>query len=261
MLRNSLFSLVVFCLFGLQAWAKTTAYTDITEADSVLQLAASAYSESRFDDAAVLYEQVLANYGISAKVYYNLGNAYYKSGSVAPAILNYERALLLNPGDPDVRFNLEMARSRVVDKIEPLGEFLLVRWYNSLGNLLDSNSWAYISLGLFFLFIVSLFVYFFTRKSSLKKSSFFVGILAIFFSIFALLYSARQRDAIIHPDRAIVFSESVTVKSSPDQSGTDLFLLHEGTSLRIKSKLGDWCEIELEDGNVGWIEFKHIEII
>ncbi len=260
MLRNSLFSLLVFCLFSMQAWAKT-AYTETSAADSVLQLAATAYSESRFNDAAALYEQVLANYGISAKVYYNLGNAYYKSGSVAPAILNYERALLLKPGDADVRFNLELARSRVVDKIEPLGEFLLVRWYNSLGNLLDSNSWAYISLGLFVLFTACLFVYFFARKSSLKKSSFFVGILVIFFSIFALLYSARQRDAIIHPDKAIVFSESVTVKSSPDQSGTDLFLLHEGSTLSIKSKLGDWCEIELEDGNVGWIESKHIEII
>ncbi len=260
MLRNSLLSLLVFSLFGLQAWGKTTD-TETAAADSMLQLAATAYSESRFNDAAVLYEQVLADYGISAKVYYNLGNAYFKSGSVAPAILNYERALLLNPGDPDVRFNLELAQSRVVDKIEPLGEFLLIRWYDSLGNLLDSNSWAYLSLGMFAFFIACLFVYFFARKTSLKKSSFFVGIVIIFFSIFALLYSARQREAIIHPDKAIVFSESVTVKSSPDQSGTDLFLLHEGSTLRIKSKLGNWCEIELEDGNVGWIELKHIEII
>lgn len=260
MLRNSLFSLFVFCLFGLQASART-ADTETAAADSLLQLAAVAYSESRFNDAAALYEQVLTDHGISAKVYYNLGNAYYKSGSVAPAILNYERALLLNPGDPDVRFNLELARSRIVDKIEPLAEFLLIRWYNKLGNKLDSNSWAYLSLGFFALFIACLFVYFFAKKRSLKKSSFFVGILVLFFSIFALLYSARQREAIIHPNKAIVFSESVTVKSSPDQSGTDLFLLHEGSALRIKSTLGDWCEIELEDGNVGWIELKHIEII
>lgn len=260
MLRNSLVSLLVFCLFGLQAWAKK-ADTETAAVDSMLQLAATAYSESRFNDAAAMYEQLLADYGISAKVYYNLGNAYYKAGSVAPAILNYERALLLNPGDPDVRFNLELARTRVVDKIEPLAEFLLTRWYNNLGNLLDSNSWAYLSLGFFALFVACLFVYFFAKNSGLKKSSFFIGILVLFFSIFALLYSARQRDAIIHPDRAIVFSESVTVKSSPDQSGTDLFLLHEGSALRIKSKLGDWCEIELEDGNVGWIEMKHVEII
>lgn len=258
--RNKFFSILLFCLLALQTTAKPADYEAIA-LDSLLQTAAHAYSESRFDEAALIYEQILADHGISAQLYYNLGNAYYKLGSIAPAILNYERALLLHPGDADIRFNLELARSRVVDKIEPLGEFLLTRWYIGLGNTLDSNAWAYISLGFFALFIASLFAYFFARKKALKKSGFFVGILAIFFSIFALLYSAQQWEAIIYPDRAIVFSESVTAKSSPDSSGTDLFLLHEGSALRIKSSLGDWCEIELVDGNVGWIESKHIEII
>lgn len=256
--RNSLYSLIFFCLLSMNVSAGKQ---NTTASDSLLQLASVAYSESRFTDAALLYEEVLADYGISHKLYYNLGNAYYKAGRIAPAILYYERALLLKPGDPDLRFNLEMARAQVVDKIEPLSEFLLTRWYNNLGNKLDSNTWAYISLGFFALFICSLFVYFFAKKRSLKKSGFFVGILVLFFSIFALLYSARLRDAIIYPDKAIVFSESITVKSSPDQSGTALFLLHEGTKLRIKSTLASWCEIELEDGNVGWIELKHIEII
>ena len=227
----------------------------------LLEMAAASYSKGNYNQAANLYETILQKQGLSDKVYYNLGNAYYKCDRLAPAILNFERALRLNPGDADARFNLEMCQARIVDKIDPIGMFLISRWYHSLGNLLNSNEWAYVSILLFLLFIGCLFAYFFARRRWLKKSGFFAGILLLAFSTLSLVYSAQASQRITTPDEAILFTLSVTVKSSPDKSGTDLFVLHEGSKLKIRSVLGEWSEIELEDGNVGWLLSKDIQII
>ena len=229
--------------------------------ETLLEMAATSYSKGRYNDAANLYEAILQNHGISDKVYFNLGNAYYKCDRLAPAILNFERALRLNPGDADARFNLEMCQARIVDKIEPIGMFLIARWYHSLGNLFNSNNWAFFSILFFLLFIGCLFAYFFARRRWLKKSGFFVGILLLVLSSLSLVYSAQASHRITNPDEAILFTLSVTVKSSPDKSGTDLFVLHEGSKLKIRSVLGDWIEIELEDGFVGWLPSKDIQII
>ena len=227
----------------------------------LLNKAAELYSKSQFSAAAEVYEKVLALYGTSDKLYYNLGNAYYKSKNLPSAILNYERALRLNPGDRDIRFNLEMCQARIVDKIDPIGMFMLARWNNSLENSFDSNTWGYVSIFFFLILITCLFAYFFARIAWLKKISFFTGILALCMSALFLFYSGNQRNHIVYPDKAILFTPTVTVKSSPDQSGTDLFILHEGSKVTVLSKLGNWSEIELEDGNVGWIESMHLQTI
>jgi len=227
----------------------------------LLKKAAELYSKSQFDAAAQIYEKVLAQYGSSDKLYYNLGNAYYKSKNIPSAILNYERALRLNPGDNDIRFNLEMSQSRIVDKIDPVGMFMVTRWYKSLENSYNSNTWGGISIFFFLIFIACLFAYFFAKESRLKKIGFFTGIFALFISILSLVYSADQSDRIVNPDQAILFTPTVTAKSSPDQSGTDLFVLHEGSKVTILSVLGSWSEIELADGNIGWLESKHLQTI
>ncbi len=229
--------------------------------EELLKMAATSYSKGSYSQAALFYEGILQQYGISDKIYYNLGNAYFKCDRLAPAILNYERALRLNPRDTDARFNLEMCQARIVDKIDPIGMFLIARWYHSIGNLYNSNGWAYVSILFFLLFIGCLFAYFFARRRWLKKSGFFVGILFFTFSVLSLIYSAQSSHQITNPDEAILFTLSVTVKSSPDKSGTDLFVLHEGTKMKIRSVLGDWSEIELEDGNVGWLLSKEIQVI
>lgn len=229
--------------------------------DELLKKAADLYSKSQFEAAAQIYEKVLAQYGSSDKLYYNLGNAYYKSKNIPSAILNYERALRLNPGDNDIRFNLEMSQSRIVDKIDPVGMFMVTRWYKSLENSYNSNTWGGISIFFFLIFIACLFAYFFAKVSRLKKIGFFTGIFALFISVLSLVYSADQSAHIVNPDQAILFTPTVTVKSSPDQSGTDLFVLHEGSKVTILSVLGSWSEIELADGNIGWLESKHLQTI
>lgn len=229
--------------------------------ESTLKEAEEAYAKEDYTQAIELYESVLKSYGESAMVYYNLGNAYYKAGKVAPAILNYERALLLNPGESDTRFNLQVARQKTVDKIEPIGEFFLTRWIGTMEDVYSADGWAKWGVASFLLFIGCLVLFFFSKWIRLKKIGFFAGICFLLISLVANLFADSQQDKLLHRADAIVFASTVTVKSSPDASGTDLFILHEGTKVTIKSTLGEWSEIQLEDGNVGWMPSKEIQQI
>ena len=220
----------------------------------------SAYMKNDYASAIQIYEALL-NRGEAADIYYNLGNSYYKAGDIAKAILNYERALLLSPGNEDARFNLNMANSHITDKIEPVGSFFLTVWIHSLINTLSSNSWAILGIISFLLFIVGIYLYFFTRNVLLRKIGFFAGLLLLLVSIFSNSFASEQKDKITERNEAIVFAPTITIKSSPAESGTDLFVLHEGTKVKLLDKVGEWSEILLADGNRGWIPTNQIEII
>jgi tetratricopeptide (TPR) repeat protein len=229
--------------------------------DELLMQANQFYANKQFDQAIPLYESLLSQYGPSFTVYYNLGNAYYKKGELAKAILQYERALRIKPGDQDTRFNLQVCQARTVDKIDTVGVFLVTRWFRSLGNMLSSNHWAWISLISFTLLIGFLFAYFFSRTAWLKKTGFYVSILLLILTILSLVYASNKYHEMVHPDQAILMEPTVTVKSSPDEMGTDLFTLHEGTKVTLRNEVGSWKEIELQDGNVGWVPASSLEII
>jgi len=230
-------------------------------AESLLQQAEQAYKTENYDQAVAMYDSILKIKGPSAEVYYNLGNAYYKLGKIAPSIINYERALRQDPGDSDIRFNLNMANQRTVDKIEPVGEFFLKTWSEALQNKGALDSWAKLGVVCFLLFLLCAALYVFTRKVRLKQIGFFVGVLCLHVVFIANIFASQQKKKIIDHKAAIIFAPTVTIKSTPDGSGTDLFVLHEGTKVSVKSTLGEWKEIELVDGNVGWIPSADIQAI
>ena len=229
--------------------------------EDALKEAETAYTQENYLQAIELYEEIIKIYGDSHEVYFNLGNAYYKADKIAPAILNYERALLLNPGDATVRFNLEIAKLKKVDRIDPIGELFVIQWFRSIQNLLGVDTWASLGIACFILFIGCLILFFFSKWMRLRKMGFYLGIVLFLMVICSNLFAWNQQKAIVERKGAIIFAPTVTIKSSPDASGTDLFVLHEGTKAFIKSTLGEWFEIELEDGNVGWIHRKDIERI
>jgi len=233
----------------------------VSAQEEAIKAAETAYSQENYLQAIENYEEILKVYGDSYEIYYNLGNAYYKADKIAPAILSYERALLLNPGDAAVRFNLEIAKLKKVDRIDPLGEFFILQWFRTIQNLVSVDTWASIGITCFILFIGCLILFFFSKWMRLKKTGFYVGILLLIIVICSNLFAWNQQKAIVERKGAIIFAPTVTIKSSPDASGTDLFLLHEGTKVFIKGSLGEWYEIELEDGNVGWIRQKDLEKI
>jgi tetratricopeptide (TPR) repeat protein len=227
----------------------------------ILSQAAELYSKGDFTAAAALYEQALKENGASAKIYYNLGNNYYKAGRIAQSILNYERALLFDPGDGDTRHNLEIARLKTVDKIEPVSEFFLTVWFRLIQDRMSADRWSVFAIVCFVLFIACLFLFFFTRRIALKKLGFYAGIVLLTLVVAANIFAYNGKQQLTNRRTAIVLSQTTTVKSSPDSSGTDLFILHEGTKVEIKSRLNNWNEIETADGNVGWIRNEEIEII
>lgn len=229
--------------------------------ETAIKEAETAYTQEDYNKAIELYEGIIKSHGESAAIFYNLGNAYYKAGKVAPAILNYERALVLDPGDKDIRFNLQMARQKTVDKIEPVGGFFLSQWFDSIQNMAGADSWGKIGILCFILFIGCLILFFFSKWIHLKKIGFYAGLLLLVLVIFANIFGQHQKAEMLNRNSAIIFAPTVTIKSSPDASGTDLFILHEGTKVSVKSKLGDWSEIEMEDGSVGWMPTKDIQVI
>ena len=230
-------------------------------AENEIDLANDAYSKGNYNEAIELYNKVLEKNGESAEIYYNLGNAYYKENKTASAILYYERALLLDPSDADIRFNLELAEQKSVDKIVPVGEFFISSWFRALKQSANAESWSLIGVACYILLLICAAVFLFNNKIVLRKISFYSAIIFIIIVITANVFAADQTDQLQNRSAAIVFAPTVTVKSSPDNSGNDLFLLHEGTKVMVKSKLGSWYEIQLEDGNIGWIPKDKIEII
>lgn len=249
-MKKIFFLLLTLCL----AWSAYAQETAIKEAET-------AYTKEDYKKAIQLYESILKSNGESSEIYYNLGNAYYKAEKIAPAILNYERALLLDPGDADIRFNLQMARQKSVDKIEPVGDFFIYRWFDTIQNMGSADSWAQLGIVCFILFIGCLILFFFSKWVHLKKIGFYIGILLLVMVIFANIFGMHQKNELVNRTGAIIFVPTVTIKSSPDTSGTDLFVLHEGTRVSVKSTLGEWSEIVLEDGSVGWIPSKDLEVI
>jgi tetratricopeptide (TPR) repeat protein len=211
------------------------------------------YTTEEYQQAVSVYESILASGETSAKLYFNLGNAYYKTGDVNNAILNYERAKVLAPHDEDIEFNLQIANQYVVTKIEALPQPFFLRWRTSIENKYPTDTWAFISIGAFLIFLLLLGLFLFSKTASIKRLSFWIGIMAILFSGFTFSYAAKQKSKINKRNHAIVFCPRITVKSSPSQTGTDLFLIYEGLKIEITDSLNTWREIKLADGNQGWL--------
>ena len=222
----------------------------------------SAYINNDYANAVYLYEDILANQGESADIYYNLGNSYYKMDNIAKAILNYEKALMLNPGNGDIRFNLELAQSKTVDKVTPMSEVFLVTWMKSLTNTMSEQGWSKLAIASFILTLLGLVLYFFSKKIAMKKIGFISALCLMLVCILANVFASSQKSKAQSHSSAIIMEPSVTVKSTPNEGGTELFILHEGRKVMIKDNtMREWKEIQLEDGNAGWVPASVIEII
>jgi tetratricopeptide (TPR) repeat protein len=221
----------------------------------------SSYVNENYQQAIERYEQLLKS-GPSAELYYNLGNSYYRVDNITRAILNYERALLLSPGDEDIRFNLQLARSKTVDKIVPQSEFFLTTWYRSVVNMLSVDGWAYVSICCLVISVILMLIYMFSQPVWLRKIGFFGGLLLLLAFLMGNVFAWNQKQVIDHRDGAIIVESAVTVKSTPAQNGTDLFILHEGTKVTIiDNSMDGWREVLVPDGKQGWVETSQIEVI
>ena len=220
----------------------------------------SLYMANDYKEAAYVYEQLLSAEGEAAEVYYNLANSYYKDNEIAKAVLNYERALLLAPADEDVKFNLAIARSKTVDKVSEPYEIFFITWIEAVVNLLGMTAWAIIAITAFVILLLSVLLFLFSRNITIRKVTFFLAIFTLLLTVFANLAALHHN--MENGNGAIIMLPSVTAKSTPDASGTDLFVIHEGRKVYIcDDTMKGWKEIELEDGTRGWVPAASIEKI
>ena len=225
-------------------------------------MADSAYAAADYATAIHIYEHLLDTQGEAAAVYYNLGGAYYKAGDIARSVLNYERALLIEPSNADIQFNLDLARSKAVDKNAIVTELFFVRWWKQFSAILSADGWAKAGIISFILLISCLTLFIFSKKSKTKKIIFTFALISLLCTILANVIASSQTAKRMHRESAIVMEPSVVVRSTPSVNGTELFILHEGKKVKIKDdSMKAWKEIEIEDGNVGWLPAESIERI
>jgi tetratricopeptide (TPR) repeat protein len=197
----------------------------------------------------------------SADLEYNIGNAYFKLSNIPNAILFYERAYLLDPSDDNINYNLDIARTLTVDKFQAIPELFYSKWYDFISLYLHSNTWSTISITSFVLCLLFLSLYIYSSGYRIKVTGFWLALLLFFLSIFALTFSLHNKKLLYDSHKAIITTALVSGKSSPDTSGTDLFVLHEGTKVSIGDEVGEWYEITLSDGNKGWVPVNSLTII
>jgi len=227
----------------------------------IIDRANKAYSDGSYANSIDLYKEVLKNGYESAELYYNIGNAYYKLNDYSSAILYYERGNRLDPGNEDINFNLKIVNNKIADKIEPLPELFYKRWYDALVSLFSLDTWAKIVVILFLLSIFMASIYFISRILILRKISFWLSIILFFSFLFTMLTAFQSYSRLKNQHEAIVFSPTITVKSSPDEKSIDLFVIHEGTKVSIIDQIGNWYEIRIANGSVGWLQSSTIEKI
>ena len=257
-------TVVPILAYAQESDGMTNLVADSTKIDAIPTLAEadSAYIQGDYLTAISIYEWIVENQGVNATLYMNLGNCWLKRDEIAKAILCYERAYLIDPSDPDVRFNLELARTKTVDKVNPVNQLFIVVWFKKLLAVLDVNGWAVLTVILFAVTILLAGVLLFSKKSGIRKISFSFSVFFLLLSILSFIFATTQMGNIRNRDTAIIMSPSVTVKSTPTSAGTDLFIIHEGRKVQIlDSSMKEWVEIRLEDGNTGWVPVNVMEII
>ena len=230
--------------------------------DSLWDAANLAYVEGRWADAISDY-QMISSMGLeSASLYCNTGDAFFKDGNVPMAILYYERALKLDPSYDDARYNLDLLNSTIQDRIDPVPEFVLKAWARKICYIMDSNAWTVCFFVLFALTLAMALLFLLAPTVGGRRTGFFTGIVLLLLAVFSLCFSVWQKNDYMKAEGAIVMRPVTSVKSSPSaEASKDLFILHEGTKVKIIDQVGSWNNIELADGRQGWIPSGDIETI
>jgi tetratricopeptide (TPR) repeat protein len=220
-----------------------------------------AYNEGEYEAAVNSYERILENGEASAEVYFNLGNAHYKLNNIGPSIYYYEKALQLNPNDRDIRDNLAFAQNMVLDDIEEQEITGLAGLWRDSVSVLGYNQWAWLAVSFSILFAVFFLIYYFSRKTLLKRIFFTLSMVVIFFSVLSVAFAFQQKEYARGSQYAIIFSEEAGVRGEPTLRGDEIFNLHEGTKIEVLETYQEWVRFELANGLQGWMDKNYIKLL
>lgn len=237
------------------------AYSQTEELTSVFDGANRLYLEQKYDAAISRYESILKNGYENGEIYFNLGNAYFKSGKIQHAILNYERARKLIPNDDDVNFNLQLANVQLIDNVEAIPELFIYRWADSLLKIFSLKTILWMMYGLFLIALGSFSFFLFARTYEQKQYSLMSGMICSVLLLFGVANFLIQSYRESNTEFAIVMTDVANIKSAPDSKGNDLFVIHRGIKVQLLDSVNKWSKIRLADGKVGWIPENEVEII
>jgi tetratricopeptide (TPR) repeat protein len=222
------------------------------QGEALFDQATEAYNQGEYDKAISLYQEILRGGQHSAALYFNLGNAHYKNNEIAPSIYYYEKALLLEPGDPEILNNLGFARNMTLDAISPIPKTDLQRFYERVVFALTTDQWAYLGIFLVILFVAGYLLFLIFGTPNRKRIALLGSLAALGLGLLSTALSYLQLRAYQQDQPAIVFARELTVRSEPNPDSPEAFLLHEGTRVQVDDSLGQWRKIRLADGQIGW---------
>jgi len=231
------------------------------QSNKLFDEATAAYNSGEYEKAIGFYTDILDVGEHSAAVYYNLGNSYYKLNNIAESIYFYEKALLLSPNDEDVKTNLSYAQNMTIDAIDTMPETGLSKLYKSVTGKLTFDQWAYLAVALIILFVLLYILFYYANSSTLKRWSFIGSILALFICIIAIVFAFIQRSDFKDLQPAIIFAEESSIKSEPNASSQQVFVIHAGTKVNVLDQLDEWNKIKLADGKTGWIQKNELKLL
>jgi len=236
---------IIFCIhFKLIAQDNSTIFIN----------ANNEYAKGNYQNAIGLYQQILKTGFEAPELYYNLGNAYFKTNTLPSAVLYFEKAKRLSPTDEDIEYNIKVVNNKLIDKIDIVPELFYIRWWKAIYSQNSANGWALFSIISLCIFLLLLAIYLFSYRITFRKLSFYFSFVFLLTTILALDFSFIQKRLSANSNEAIVFSPSVSVKSSPDANSVDLFVIHEGIKIEITDNIGDWSEIKIANGSKGWVK-------
>jgi len=247
------FIIIFFLLYNFVASASVF-QEDIAAANK-------AYTENKFNVAIELYQKVVKSNFQSEELYYNLGNAYFKTNNYPSALLYYEKAKKLDPGNEKINFNINITNTKIIDKIEELPLPFYKLWFANFQHWFGVDTWAVLSLIFLFTFLGSVAIYLIGNTMAVRKIFFWFGLLLLVFTISSGFNAYSQYRNFQVSKEAIIFEPTVNVKSSPDAESQDIFVIHEGTKVKITDKVGTWIEIKIANGSDGWVQESVVQTI
>ena len=242
-------------IFAINSFAESNNNVELYKKANTL------YTNGKYEDAISLYKKIVKSGEIAPELYYNMGNAYYRSNNFTEAVYYYEKAKMLAPGDKDIEANIKMVNLQIFDKIKPMPEFFVSRITRNIIRSQSSGFWGGFSIVAFILFLSAGLFYLFSKIRTLKIVSFIFGITLFVFSVTTFIFAKQQNYYQTSQKTAIVFSPSVSVKSEPGDGAKELFVIHEGLKVEIQKTSNDWCEIRLADGKEGWLRKNDMKVL
>lgn len=251
---NRIYLVILFIFSGALVTAQ--------DAMTLFQQANTSYNEGDYQEAINLYERILESDLHSADVYFNLGNAYYKTNQVGPSIYYYEKALMLSPDDAEIANNLSFAQNMTIDSIESIPKVGFSKISSTVVNTFDYDTWAILSVILVALFVILFLYYYFSHGTNKKRFLFLTSFSSLFVGLICLSLAFKKFDVDKRDNGAIVFAERTEVKVDPNLRSETAFDLHEGAKVQVLENYDDnWSKIKLSDGKTGWIALEDIKLL